>query len=177
MAKKIIFIQKCNFNNIFVLCYIIVGIINNIIKYYKNPRNSISTEDQNEFKKYLLPYQILVLYIGNISDFLALIPFFIRKKLSKDNKQIDKLDSSKSNEDKNEDNESKQLIYNDAISEQANKRKKIIIIYIIILSILDFLICLFLFCIISFFLKNYYIFIILIVQSQSILFFNLFRVI
>ena len=101
----------------------------------------------------------------------------MRKKLSKDNKQIDKLDSSKSNEDKKEDNESKQLIYNDAISEQANKRKKIIIIYIIILSILDFLICLFLFCIISFFLKNYYIFIILIVQSQSILFFNLFRVI
>ena len=66
MAKKIIF-QKCNFNTIYFLFYIIAGIIESIIKYYYHPS---LWDDTGKNEKYLLPFRILVLYASNLSDFL-----------------------------------------------------------------------------------------------------------
>ena len=68
MSKKII-IQKCNFNTIYFLFYIIAGIIENIIKYKYHPTTWEEPEPNNKVK-YFLPYRILLLYASNLSDFL-----------------------------------------------------------------------------------------------------------
>ena len=83
MSKKIIF-QKCNFNTIYFLFYIITGIIESFIKYCYHP---LFWKDLGESDKghYFLYYRILVLYASNISDFLALIPYFIGKIILKNN--------------------------------------------------------------------------------------------
>ena len=136
MSKKII-IQKCNFNTIYFLFYIIAGIIENIIKYNYYPS---FWEDTDEKKlKYFLPYRILLLYASNLSDFLAIIPYFIRKKLLKSNKEIEKSKIYNLNNENEEKSESNQLIYNNIKDIQSTKRKKLIIIYTVIIATLDFL--------------------------------------
>ena len=135
MAKKIIF-QKCNFNTIYFLFYIIAGIIESIIKYYYHPS---LWDDTGKNEKYLLPFRILVLYASNLSDFLTLIPYFIRKKLLKSNKEIEKSKIVDLNNESEEKTESIELIYNDIKEMQSTKRKKLIIVYTIIIGLLDFL--------------------------------------
>ena len=88
---------------------------------------------------YFLSYKILILYASNISDFIAVIPYFIRKKILKRNKDIEKSKNSNLNNGIEEQNESSQLIYNDSEEIQSKKRNKLIIVYIIIISVLDFL--------------------------------------
>ena len=108
MGKKIIF-QRCQFNNIYFLLYIIMDFLNHLIEYKLSP----SVNEINELKsKYLLPSQILILfYIGNISDFLAIIPYFIRKALLK--KAEDNITNIKNEDNKNTHNSN--LIYNNRI--------------------------------------------------------------
>ena len=77
MNKKIIF-QKCNFNTIYFLLYIIFGIIDNIIKYNNHPNFWNKSRDDSE-NKISLSYRLLLLYTSNISDFLAFIPYLIHK--------------------------------------------------------------------------------------------------
>ena len=137
MSKKIIF-QKCNFNTIYFLFYIIAGIIENIIKYKYHPILWEELEP-NDKVKYFLPYRILLLYASNISDFLVIIPYFIRKKLLNTNKEIDKSKISDLSNKSEEKSEFNQLIYTDIKEMQAFKRKKLINIYTIIISVLDFL--------------------------------------
>ena len=99
MNKKIIF-QKCNFNNIYFLFYIIMNFINLLIEYELYPNN---IEVKESASKYFLAIQIInFLYIHNISDFLAIIPYFIRKKLLKKkeenkNKTIEEKEENKDN--------------------------------------------------------------------------------
>ena len=57
--------------------------INLLIEHYIYPDKS-KIKDENELNKFILPVKILLdLYIANISDFLAIIPHFIRKRLLK----------------------------------------------------------------------------------------------
>ena len=137
MSKKIIF-QKCNFNTIYFLFYIIAGIIESFIKYCNHP---IFWNDLGESEKphYFLYFRIIVLYASNISDFLVLIPYFIRKKKLKNNKENEKSQIADLNNEDEKQNESNQLIYNDVKELQSGKRKKLIIINSVIISILDFL--------------------------------------
>jgi len=80
MAKKIIF-QKCNFNNIYFLLYIVAISINLLIVNNINP-NGIN--DESEFYKYIFANQILTdIYIDTLSNFIAVIPYLIRKILIK----------------------------------------------------------------------------------------------
>ena len=79
MSKKIIF-QKCNFNAIYFLCYAITCIIKNLIKYYYHPLFWNEPKEYSLRAAYFLSYKILILYASNISDFIAVIPHFIRKK-------------------------------------------------------------------------------------------------
>ena len=136
MSKKIIF-QKCNFNTIYFLFYIIAGIIESFIKYCNHP---IFWNDLGESEKphYFLYFRIIVLYASNISDFLVLIPYFIRKKILKNNKEIDKSKIANLNNENEEMSESNQLIYNDTKEIQTTKRKNLIIIYSIIIAVFDF---------------------------------------
>ena len=73
MKKKIIF-QKCHFNNIYFLFYIIVDCINLLIEYKLYPDKTEISEPES---KYYLPIEILInFYLYNLSDFLAVIPYF-----------------------------------------------------------------------------------------------------
>ena len=132
MSKKIFF-QKCNFKNIYFLLYIIGGILEKIIKYKYQPKY---WKDGTDYKIFNLPYKILLLYISNISDLLSIIPFLIRKKLSKPKKEIEKLDiKNENNEIKTEQN--KELIYNNELTSLS--RSKMIILYSSTIAVLDFL--------------------------------------
>ena len=95
--------------------------------------------------KYILSFNILMLYASNISDFISIMPYFITKKKLKNNKENEISQISNLNNKNEEQNESNQLIYNDPEKTQSKKRKKLIIIYTIIIAIVDFL-SYFIFC-------------------------------
>ena len=90
---------------------------------------------KRKYDKFILPVKILLdLYIANISDFLAIIPHFIRKRLLK--KMQENITSIKI-EDNNY-TDVKPLIYNDSSISEINKKKKKILLYLFIIAILDF---------------------------------------
>ena len=122
MNKKIIF-QKCNINYIYFLLYIIIYIFIQIIGNYIDIEDYLKENPNKKNNNYFsLSQQILLTYSSNISDLIAIIPYFIHKKLSKKkNVNNNKIESPEMDECK----ESNKLIYND--SEKSDvKRKKII---------------------------------------------------
>ena len=128
MSKKIIF-QKCNFNNIYFLCYIVAYFIDIFIEH------NLESELSEKLKNYLSAKILDNLYIYNVSDFLAIIPFLIRKRLV--NKKEDIITNKKIEDDKNE-SEDLELIYN-AIELSVNKKKKKrLIMLCILVGIFDF---------------------------------------
>ena len=134
MDKKIIF-QKCNFNNIFFLFYIVKNFVNLLIEYKLYPNE----KDVTEPDKYFLAIQIInFLYINNLFDFLAIIPYFIRKKLIK-GKEEENINLKAKDKDKEDDKKiyDSPLIYNDNQIISNKKRKKMILFFILI-AILDF---------------------------------------
>ena len=88
-----------------------MNFINHLIEYELYPNN---IEVKESASKYFLAIQIInFLYIHNISDFLAIIPYFIRKKLLKkkeENKNIT-IEEKKENKD-NKNIDDSPLIYN-----------------------------------------------------------------
>ena len=133
MKKKIIF-QKCNFNNIYFLFYVISIFINLLIENYIYPDKS-RIQDEKELDSYILPVKILLdIYIQNLSDFLAIIPHLIRNRLLK--KKQSKISSVEIENTK--DSEDLKLIYNDKNISITNKKIKTILLYIILIGILDF---------------------------------------
>ena len=136
MKKKIIF-QGCNFNYIYFLLYIIAYIIMLIIDYYLDPKKFIKSEEIN-FKNYISK-EIIDIYSFNLSDFIAIIPYFIRKKLSQSNNEIknEEKNNTDENDENNEHKEHEELIYNETkLSKTKNKKKK----YYFILFFLELLI-------------------------------------
>ena len=96
MNRKIIF-QKCNFNYIYFLFYTIMYIVNIIIEKYIYPDEIYN--DESEFANFAIPSEILFdLYIPNISDLIAIIPYFIRKRLIKKEENIITDEQSKDSE-------------------------------------------------------------------------------
>ena len=134
MGKKIIF-QRCQFNNIYFLLYIIMDFLNHLIEYKLSPNDN---ETNELVSKYLLPSQILILfYIGNISDFLAIIPYFIRNRSLK--KEQENFNAKIDDTENNKHIDDLPLIYNDNKILISNKKKKTILFYLILVGILDFL--------------------------------------
>ena len=82
-----------------------------------------------------LSSQIINLYVEHISDFLAIIPYFIRKALLK--KAEDNITNIKNEDNKNTHNSN--LIYNNRIKIISKEKKKKIILFCVCLAILDFL--------------------------------------
>ena len=95
----------------------------------------LEVEDSEKYK-YNLSQTILNLYLLNLSDFIAIIPYFIRKKLLR-KKQEPEVTISKI--DENDNSETLSLIYTDNKLMEINKRKKKVIYYSILIAILDFL--------------------------------------
>ena len=131
MQRKIFF-QKCNFNYIFFVFYIIVFIINIFIGLDNNP--SILKFDGND--KYYLQLQILNLFSRNISDFLAIIPYLIRKRIIR--KKEENIENYK-RENKKEKDDDLLLIYNDNKYIETEKKKKKYKILCIVVGALDML--------------------------------------
>ena len=142
-TNKKIFFQKCSFNNIYFLLYILIAIAELLIKYKTNP---YFWDEKNINKKdYFLADKILFVYISNLSDFLAIIPYLIMKKLSNEKKEIEDernnlliIENVNTNENQ-EINEAYELIYNERSTVHDKIKNSSIQIYIISLSILDFL--------------------------------------
>ena len=119
MAKKIIF-QKCNFNNIYFLFYFIISFINHLIERHLFSLKEESNKNNSKFNKYLPAKMLNNIYIANISDFLAIIPHLIRKKLLK--KKQEKITPVEIED--NKESEDLKLIYNDKNILITNKKKK-----------------------------------------------------
>ena len=125
MSKKIIF-QKCNFNNIYFLFYIISRIIQYIVEYYfKSEYLKVDSE-----KKYSSSNRMLSQYFYAISDLLSFIPYLISNRLSK-NKKRNLLFENK------EADQYIKLIYNNEMKSKSRRKK--IIFYLIIISVIYFL--------------------------------------
>jgi len=136
MGEKIIF-QKCNFNNIYFLLYIIMFLINLFIESYNFTEDSeIDVSDKDTI---LLSIQLLRLYLSNLSDFVAVIPYFIRKKLLRKKEENIKSQITNSKENEKENSESSSLIYIDNKIIETDKRRKKIIYYSLLVAIFDFL--------------------------------------
>ena len=132
MAKKIIF-QKCNFNNIYFLFYVIIDFLHLFLGYSLYPKKP---ETNDSIPIYILPTLIIFhLYIHNLSDFVAIIPYFIRKVISKRKERI----TSDIKIENNSNSDGSQLIYNDKELSITDKKKKIIILFCLFIAILDFL--------------------------------------
>ena len=115
-----------------------MNFINLLIEYELYPNNNEVKESASIF--FLAIQLINFLYIHNISDFLAIIPYFIRKKLLKKkeenkNKTIEEKEENKDN--KNIDDSP--LIYNVNTFQLSDQKKKIAILNLILISFLDFL--------------------------------------
>ena len=84
---KIIQFQKINFNYIFFILFLISSFISSFIEENLDKFN----DDSNNSKSgpiYEAALQITILYIITLSDYLAIIPFFINKFRSKGNAEI-----------------------------------------------------------------------------------------
>ena len=133
MQRKIFF-QKCNFNYIFFVFYIIFFILNIFIGLDNNP--GIFKKEGEEKIDYYLQLQILNLYIINLSYFLAVIPYLIRKRIIRKNEE--NIENNKT-EYKKEKNDDLPLIYNDNQYIETEKKKKKYKILCIVVGALDFL--------------------------------------
>ena len=139
MDKKIIF-QKCNFNYIYFLFYFLTTVIMIIIDNYLEPEN---IKGENKKSKYdYINKQILEVFTFNISDFFAIIPFFVSKKLTVSNNNDNKKEERVTFSEKRvntEDSEQLELIYNDFKLSEIEKRRKKVIFYLILIASFDFL--------------------------------------
>ena len=131
MPEKIIF-QKCNYNNIYFLFYIIIFLANLFIESYNyTPDSEIEVSEKDII---YLSLQILKLYISNLSDFIAIIPYFIRKKLLMKKEENIKAKDINSETNEIENSEFLTLIYTDTKFFEINKRKKKVIYYSIVIA-------------------------------------------
>ena len=128
MKKKIIF-QKCNFNYIYFLLYILTYILGSIIDIFLNQNESQKDEPATKAPDKvdnLIINEMLNIFSLNLSDFIGIIPYLIRKILLRN-----------SNVEKNERKDLKKLIYNDQL-DYKNRRKKLIF-YFFLIATFDYL--------------------------------------
>ena len=136
MKKKIIF-QKCNFNYIYFLFYISTYIVTLVIDNFLEPEEIQANDSKNEgydIFYYRINVTIIDIFSLNVSDFIAIIPYLIRKKLSQSNNNND---DNNNNNESSETRESIKLIYNEESG--VNIQRKYVILYLILIAALDFL--------------------------------------
>ena len=132
MKKKIIF-QKCNFYYIYFLFYILTFVITKIIDNFIE----LPSENVQENIYFCINKEILGIYEYTLADFIAIIPYFIRKKLSKTNSNKNK--ERNIDDENNENNNKTELIYNESSLTGAKIKPKTILFYLILIAAFDFL--------------------------------------
>ena len=107
---KFIIFQKINYNYIFFIFYLIFCLVVAILEVYEDgEQNEINKKGKGHF------FQVIILITICLSDFLALIPYYINKKLSKTkNASIKK--------DEDESNVNNDFIYNNPYLEETRKK-------------------------------------------------------
>ena len=134
--KSKIFFQKCNYNYIFFLCYMIFFFLNTYIGFDNYPDKFESISSYIKKENLLLILQLMHLYTSTLSNLLAVIPYFIRKRLlAKNENNIEIIKAI----DKKETNDEIDLIYNDIHYIESEKKKKKFKILCILVGVLDFL--------------------------------------
>ena len=121
MKSKIIF-QKCNFNYIYFLLYILSFMTMLIIENYLYS-DELKKRAQNNLC-YFANKEMIEIFTFNLADFIAIIPYFIRKKLVQ------------GNNDNNEYKDKVKLIHKGVDS---ILKRKAIIFYLFLISAFDFL--------------------------------------
>ena len=84
--------------------------------------------------------QFVIIILSNVSDFLAIIPYLIRKYLlKKSNINSKKIEEIMTNDKDDENKDKIELIYNDINISETQKRKKLVLIFCLLIGIFDFL--------------------------------------
>ena len=134
MKKKIIF-QKCHFNYIYFLIYMLTFIIRNIIDKFLEITGKDEKDPDNFY--FYINGEILEIYTFNLSDFFAIIPHFIRKKLLKTNN--DKKEEETIDEENIGNTMTTEFIYNQSSRAGTILKQKTILFYLILIAAFDFL--------------------------------------
>ena len=128
---KLIIFQKINYNYIFFIFYLIFCLVAAIIEVYEDEeQNEINKKGKGHF------FQVIILITICLSDFLALIPHYINKYLTK-NKNKNKVTTNK---DKDKPIMTSNFIYNNPYEEEIIKKWNNLNIYTFLVGFLDFLV-------------------------------------
>ena len=135
---KIFLFQKFNFNYIFFLLYLFACIITTYIEFDDEEEtesdNTDNTKKTNNDKGHLI--QCINLFVTSLSDFLAIIPYFIKKRLSGE-ENISRTVTK--NEDEQSERSISNYIYNNAFDYEIIRRTKHMNINSMLVGILEFL--------------------------------------
>ena len=128
---RLIIFQKFNYNYIFFIFYLICCVVEAIIeKNIEEEQAKINEKEKGNF------FKVVILITLCLSDFLALIPYYINKLLTKNkNKTITVKDKDKSSISNND-----IFIYNNAYEDELRKKSTYLIIYTFIVGFLDCLV-------------------------------------
>ena len=125
---KFLIFQKLTYNHIFFIFYLIFCVIIAILETYtKKKKTEINKDNGGYF------YQIIILIVIFLSDFLSIIPYSIKKCLA-NNKTKTMTDEVKSPLKNNED-----FIYNNINDEEIRKKSKKLKFLIFLVGLTDFL--------------------------------------
>ena len=125
---KFLIFQKLTYNHIFFIVYLIFSVPQAVLETYTNKKQKkINKDNGGHF------YQIIILIVTFLSDFLLIIPYFIKKCLA-NNKTKTMTDEVKSPLKNNED-----FIYNNINDEEIRKKSKKLKFLIFLVGLTDFL--------------------------------------
>ena len=125
---KLIIFQKFNYNYIFFIFFLICCIVEAIIEVNNaKEQKEINKKGKGHF------FQVTILILVCLSDFLALIPYFIKQYLTKN-----KMEAT-IKKDENESNLRSNFIYNNAFLEEQRKKSANLNIYTFFVGFIDFI--------------------------------------
>ena len=125
---KLIIFQKFNYNYIFFIFFLICCIVEAIIEVNNaKEQKEINKKGKGHF------FQVTILILVCLSDFLALIPYFIKQYLTKN-----KIEAT-IKKDENESNLRSNFIYNNAFLEEQRKKSANLNIYTFFVGFIDFI--------------------------------------
>ena len=126
---KLIIFQKFNYNYIFFIFFLICCIVEAIIEVNNaKEQKEINKKGKGHF------FQVTILILACLSDFLALIPYFIKQYLTKN-----KIEAT-IKKDENESNLRSNFIYNNAFLEEQRKKSANLNIYTFFVGFIDFIV-------------------------------------
>ena len=126
---KLIIFQKFNYNYIFFIFYLIFCTAYAIIEInYSNHQSEINKKGNGHF------FQVIIYITICFSDFLALIPYYIKQNLTKTKNE------KKKKKDEDISNTSSIFIYNNPYLEEKRKKTINLNIYTFLVGLFDFLV-------------------------------------